>query len=97
MTTSEVAYSTDDLPATAWCWCIALSNTYFYKLRGCHAVFVVHACMHGEPLHASGNMHTMNRPVPIMLEILPIVLSRISQKFCPLFFLSLLIILIKFF
>ena len=26
------------------------------------------------------------RPVPIMLEILPIILSRISQKFCPLFF-----------
>ena len=26
------------------------------------------------------------KPVPIMLEILPIILSRISQKSCPLFF-----------
>ena len=29
------------------------------------------------------------RPAPIMLKILPIILSRISQKFCPLFFWSL--------
>ena len=26
------------------------------------------------------------RPTPIVLKILPIILSRISQKFCPLFF-----------
>ena len=28
-------------------------------------------------------------PAPIMLKILPIILSRISQKFCPSFFCSL--------
>ena len=39
----------------------------------------------------------MSKPVPIMLEILSIILSRISQKFCPLFFCPLPIILIKFF
>ena len=38
-------------------------------------------------------MHAQNRPAPIMLEILPIILSKISQKFCPL---SLPIILIKY-
>ena len=38
-----------------------------------------------------------DKPAPIMLKILPIILSRISQKFCPLFFCSLPIILIKFF
>ena len=37
------------------------------------------------------------KPAPIMLEILPIILSRISLKFCPLFFCSLPISLIKFF
>ena len=35
--------------------------------------------------NVNGYNYYLDRPVPIMLEILPIILSRISQKFCPLF------------